>query len=84
MKIEFLTQEIQQIFPYLESISQDKEGFRTINNAFGYSGYKGDFQGEEAEISLAIILGGTGFILKRSFFNEGIKVNRFDHFNIEG
>lgn len=84
MKIEFLTQDIQQIFPYLENISQDKERFRTINNAFGYSGYKGDIQEEEAEISLAIILGGTGFILKRSFFKEGTRVNRYDHFNIEG
>lgn len=84
MKIDILTQDIQKLFPYLESISQDTENYSTINNSFGYSGYKSSYAGQEAEISLAIILGGTGFILRREYFNGEDEVSRFDYFNIDG
>lgn len=84
MKIDILTQDVQNLFPYLETISQDKENGRMINNAFGYSSYKSTYQDQECEVALAIILGGTGFILRRSFFNGEKEVSRFDYFNIDG
>lgn len=84
MNNEILTQDVQNIFPYLEIISQGSEECRVINNSFGYSGFRSSYQETEAEISLAIILGGTGFILKREFFNGEKQVSRYDYFNIEG
>ena len=84
MKIDILTQDVQNLFPYLDEVSLDKGNYTAINNSFGYSSYRSTYLEKECEIALSIILGGTGFILRRKFFNGQKEVIRFDHFNING
>jgi hypothetical protein len=88
MKTDFLSIEITELFPYLETILLDGgrglhefEGdLKTFSNLFGYSGFSFEQSGNKAEISLAMILGGTGLILRRTL-NEK---ERYDYFNIQG
>ena len=84
MKIDILTQDVQNLFPYLDEVSLDKGNYTAINNSFGYSSYRSTYLDRECEVALSIILGGTGFILRRTFFNGQKEVIRFDHFNING
>ena len=84
MKIDILTQDVQNLFPFLEEVSLEAGNYTAINNSFGYSSYKSTYLDQECEIALAIILGGTGFILRRNFFNGQKEETRYDHFNING
>ncbi len=84
MKIDILTQDVQNLFPYLDEVSLDKGNYTAINNSFGYSSYRSTYLEHECEVAVSIILGGTGFILRRKFFNGQKEVIRFDHFNING
>lgn len=92
MNFEFFTNDINSLFPFLETILQDG-GQRVhehnlevtpVFNLSGISGYQYKGDNIQGEVGLGLILGGTGYVLKRSFMNNGFMNERYDHFNLEG
>lgn len=92
MRLELLTEEVNELLPFLERIFQDggkklyaiDGSVETFQNISGYSGYiynEADLQGK---LSLAIILGNTGYVLRRTLSNNGQEIERFDYFDIQG
>ncbi len=92
MRLELLTADIQKLFPFLETVLQDGgsklysiDGIvQTFNNYEGYSGFEYQDEGINARLSLGMILGGTGYVIRRMLRNGETNVERFDYFNIQG
>lgn len=92
MRLDFLTADISGLFPFLETVLQDGgkrlysiEGdVKTFTNVAGYSGFEYQEEALTASLSLGMILGGTGYVLKRSLNSETDKLERFDYFNPQG
>jgi hypothetical protein len=92
MNLELLTADVPKIGPFLETVLQDGgKKFHSVNgvispihNNNGMSGFEYKEEGLEGELSVGLILGGTGYILKRVLYTNGEQTQRFDHFNIQG
>ena len=92
MNLDFLTNDISELHPFLETILQDGgqkfyghnlEVTPFFNNS-GFSGFTLKSETVNAEISLGLILGGTGYILKRIIFSDSVNSERFDHYGLTG
>lgn len=89
MRPDLFTADVPQIFPFLETILQDGgkkqyslEGeIGTFKNQSGYSGYTYSSSEGSGSISFGIILGGTGYVLKRSSQTSEGSLTRYDYFN---
>lgn len=92
MRLDFLTADISGLFPFLETVLQDGgkrlysiEGdIKTFHNAYGYSGYEYQEEALSASLSLGMILGGTGYVLKRTLQSESERLERYDYFSPKG
>lgn len=92
MRLDLITADVARIQPFLETVFQDGgkklysiEGeIKTISNINGYSGYSYKIDGAEASLTLGMILGGTGYALKRTLKSATEEFVRFDYFNVEG
>lgn len=92
MRLELLTADIPKIRPFLETVLQDGgkklyaiEGIVTpIRNVGGMSGFEYKEDGLIGELKVGLILGGTGYVLKRLLRNGGEELERYDYFNIQG
>ncbi|HXH32250.1 MAG TPA: hypothetical protein VNJ01_15720 [Bacteriovoracaceae bacterium] len=92
MKLELLTAEVPKIQPFLESILQDGgknlysvEGeVLAIRNNNGMSGFEYKTPDAEGTVAVGIILGGTGYALRRTLRTSNEMLERFDYFNLEG
>jgi hypothetical protein len=92
MRLELLTTDVPKIQPFLETVFQDggkklysiKGTVRSIHNNDGMSGF--EYQEDEivAELTVGLILGGTGYILKRLLRSGTEFLERHDYFNIQG
>ncbi len=92
MKHEFLTTDVEELLPFLETILQDG-GQRSyeINGTVsrlqfqnGLSGFEYHEDGIEGQLLVGLILGGTGYVLKRIIRQDGVTQERHDYFNIKG
>lgn len=92
MSKELLTADVNTLLPFLEKILQDggKKFYaltaevKPFRHVLGYSGYdynEGEFRGQ---LAFGLILGGTGFVLKRIFRDGADELQRYDYFNIQG
>lgn len=92
MNLKLLTADVPQIFPFLEKVLQDggKKAFdlhgsvtplKFIN---GMSGFEYREGGIEGQLLVGLILGGTGYSLKRILRENGETFERHDYFNLEG
>lgn len=92
MRPELLTADVPKLFPFLESVMQDGgrrahtlEGVITpFHNVNGYSGFNYKSEGAEGFLALGMILGGTGYALKRTLIDANEELLRCDYFNMEG
>lgn len=92
MRLELLTGDVPKILPFLENILQDggKKLFSidgtvdTFHNYEGYSGFEYQDEGISGRVSFGMILGNTGYSLRRSLRNGDTSVERFDYFNLKG
>ncbi len=92
MRLEIITADVSELFPFLETVLQDGgkrlysiEGdIKTFTNASGYSGYEYEEATMNASLSLGMILGGTGYVLKRTMRSSVESLERFDYFNSLG
>lgn len=92
MRLELLTADIPKLQPFLETVLQDGgkklyaiEGVVTpIRNMSGLSGFEYKEDGLIGELKVGLILGGTGFVLKRILRNSGEEYERYDYFNVQG
>lgn len=92
MKLELLTADVARIAPFLENILIDG-GTRvyeisgvtsSFRNVDGFSGFEYQEDGTTASLGVGLILGGTGFILKRVLHHAGEVFERHDYFNVQG
>ena len=92
MNLKLLTADVPQVFPFLEKVLQDggKKAFdlhgsvtplKFIN---GMSGFEYREGGIEGQLLVGLILGGTGYSLKRILRQNGETLERHDYFNLEG
>lgn len=92
MRLELLTDDIPQLFPYLETILIDGgkktyaiEGeittFRFVDGRSGYHYHESEI---EASLSVGLLFGGLGFVVRRHFKNSTTEWERFDHFDVRG
>lgn len=92
MRLELLTADVPKIQPFLETVLQDggKKLYAidgevtTIKNANGMSGFEYKEDGLEAQLLVGLILGGTGYSMKRILRNSGESIERHDYFNLQG
>lgn len=92
MRPELITADIPLLFPFLETILQDggkktyslEGNIGTFKNSAGYSGYSYSLGGASASVSLGIILGGTGYVLRRVSEGPQESLTRFDYYNNQG
>ena len=92
MKLELLTADVPNIHLFLEQIIQDGgrehysiEGVITdIRNNGGMSGHDYTENGISGQLTVGLILGGTGYILRRNVYINGESQVRFDYYNIQG
>lgn len=92
MNLEFLKSDIQNIFSFLENIFQDggksfysiKESISPVKFNNGMSGFKYGNGEQQGELLVGLILGGTGFSLKRIVTNKNEIIERNDYFNLKG
>jgi hypothetical protein len=92
MRLEILTADVSGLFPFLETVLQDGgkrlysiEGdIKTFSNDSGYSGYEYQEESMNASLSLGMILGGTGYVLKRTLKSSAESLERYDYFNSQG
>ncbi len=92
MRLELLTADVEKIQPFLETILQDGgrklyliEGTVTkINNDDGMSGFEYREGSITAQLTVGLILGGTGYSLKRILRNSTDVFERHDYFNVQG
>ena len=92
MRLELLTSDIPKLFPFLETLLQDGgkklyaiEGNVTrssyVDGLSGYHYFEGDIT---ASLEVGVLMGGAGFVLRRSMKNGEETLQRFDHFNSKG
>ena len=92
MRLELLTSDIPKLFPFLETLLQDGgkklygiEGNVTrssyVDGLSGYHYFEGDIT---ASLEVGVLMGGAGFVLRRSMKNGEETLKRFDHFNSKG
>ncbi len=92
MKHDFLTTDVDQLLPFLETVLQDGgQRHYDINGTVsplrflnGLSGFEYHEDGIQGELLLGLILGGTGYALKRILRQDGVTRERHDYFNIQG
>jgi hypothetical protein len=92
MRQELLTDEVPKLLPFLETVLQDGgkklysiEGeVKTFHNFEGYSGFEYHEEGLSGRLAVGIILGNTGFVLRRTLRTDEKVLERFDYFNIKG
>jgi hypothetical protein len=92
MRTDFLIDDIPNLRPYLETVIQDGgrklyalEGeVKTFRNLFGYSGFDYEIGEIRGQVSFGLILGGTGFVIRRLLRDTNGEMERFDYFNLEG
>lgn len=92
MNFEFLTADKPKLFPFLETVLQDGgrkvyaiEGeVKTIRLINGMSGFTYQMGESEGELTLGLILGGTGYVLRRSLISSEGQNVRYDYFNSAG
>ncbi|MGE3608069.1 MAG: hypothetical protein AB7I27_00680 [Bacteriovoracaceae bacterium] len=92
MRLELLTSDIPLFFPFLENVLQDggaklysiDGAIKTIKNIEGYSGYQYEQENFQGILAIGMILGGTGYVLKRVLKNKDQELVRFDYFNNKG
>ncbi len=92
MRLELLTADVSKIQPFLETVLQDggKKLYAidgvvtTIYNINGMSGFEYKEDGLEAQLLVGLILGGTGYSMKRILRNGGEMFERHDYFNLQG
>lgn len=92
MRLELLTADVQSLFPFLETVLQDGgkklysiDGVvKTFHNNQGYSGFEYEEENLEGKLSIGMILGGTGYVLRRSLQNGSESMERFEYFNLKG
>lgn len=92
MRLELLTSDIPKLFPFLETLLQDGgkklyaiEGNVTtssyVDGLSGYHYFEGDIT---ASLEVGVLMGGAGFVLRRSMKNGEENLERFDYFNSKG
>lgn len=92
MNTELLTADVPSLFPYLETVLQDGgrkayaiEGEVTqLRNHFGYAGFNIEDGEIRGQVALGLILGGTGYVLRRIMKLGAEETERHDYFNIQG
>lgn len=92
MRLELLTADVPKIQPFLETVLQDggKKLYAidgvvtTIYNDNGMSGFEYKEDGLEAQLLVGLILGGTGYSMRRILRNSGEILERHDYFNLQG
>jgi len=92
MKLDLFTEDIPQIFAFLEMILQDggKANFefqgelQRIHNNNGMSGFDYQSEGLSGQVLVGLILGGTGYAIKRTYSLDGQNHERHDYYNIQG
>jgi hypothetical protein len=91
MNLELLTADVANIFPFLETVMQDggKKFYSVqetslVHNNNGMSGFEYKEEGLEGLLTFGLILGGTGYILRRILRREGEVLERNDYYNIQG
>lgn len=92
MNLELLTADIQELLPFLENILQDGgqkyyglTGVITpVKFINGMSGFDYQEEGIEGQLLVGLILGGTGYSLKRVLNQNGETIERHDYFNLQG
>ncbi len=93
MRLELLTADIEKAFPFLETLIQDGgkklygisgevTPFRlSMNGLSGFNYQEGDLK---ASLGFGVLLGGAGFVIKRTLQNGMEELERFDYFNSKG
>lgn len=92
MTHDFLTFDVPLLFPFLSSIYQNggakayalKEQITPLKFIEGQSGFQYRSQEIQGELLVGLILGGTGFSLKRKRQRAGHSTERYDYFNLMG
>ncbi len=92
MRLDFLTADVSGLFPFLETVLQDggkrlysiDGDIKTFSNVSGYSGYEYQEEAMSASLSLGMILGGTGYVVKRTLRSATETLERFDYFGTNG
>lgn len=92
MRLDLLTADVPKIQPFLETVLQDGgkklyaiDGVITsIHNNNGMSGFEYKEDAIVAELTVGLILGGTGYALRRVLRNGAEYYERHDYFNIQG
>jgi hypothetical protein len=88
----FLRSDVQNLFNYLQSIYQDggekvyslQLKISEVNFENGMSGYEYQFEGGSGKLLMGLILGGTGYSLKRTITMGESRFERHDYFNLNG
>lgn len=92
MNLDLLTADVPLIRPFLETILMDggKKNFDISGTIIplkfinGMSGFEYNEDGIEGQLLVGMILGGTGYSLKRVIRQNGETIQRHDYFNING
>lgn len=92
MRLELIAADVPGLFPFLETVLQDggkrlysiDGDIKTFTNHGGYSGYEYQEESLTASLSLGMILGGTGYVLRRSMKSSAESLERFDYYNTQG
>ncbi len=92
MRLELLSMDVPKIQPFLETVLQDGgkklysiEGeVLSVHNQNGMSGFEYQEEGLTAQLLVGLILGGTGYVLKRTLQTESETLERHDYYNIKG
>lgn len=92
MNRDLIKGDIAQLFPFLETILKDGgkstyslEGTATpFRNRDGYSGFDYVLGNILGTVSVGLILGGTGYVIRRQFTTADESVSRYDYFDLNG
>ncbi|MCM2348591.1 MAG: hypothetical protein NDI69_01135 [Bacteriovoracaceae bacterium] len=92
MRLDLFTMDVPKIQPFLETVLQDggrklyncRGKVQPLKNIAGMSGFDYQEDGLEAQLLVGLILGGTGYVLKRTLKTEDQLLERHDYFNIQG
>src|SRR3989344_7622821 len=92
MRLELLSMDVPKIQPFLETVLQDggKKLYSidgevlSVHNLNGMSGFEYQEEGLTAQLLVGLILGGTGYVLKRTLQTENETLERHDYYNIKG
>ena len=92
MRLELLTSDIPQLYPFLETLLQDggkklysmdgtvtKSSYNDGRSGFHY--IEGELQ---ASLEVGLLFGGSGFVVRRELRNGSEEWERFDHFDVQG